>query len=278
MRPDPQQAPGAYASWLKAVSKSATFISPKTVNVGGRYHGPAKASADPAGSDNWSGYALSGAGVSSPFVYVEGDWNVPALVGAEPGKTTHSSYWIGLDGLGSSDVVQDGTNQDVTESNGNIYTSYWPWKEICCQEPEVAISNFNVRPGDEIYSSVWMGDANGNLTPWGGYGYFYFDDVTTGQYTWLRTQFNSGTFYAISAEWIMERPTFSFGLPDLSDYWFAVMQSPWAYTGDNTWVNFLSGGDGATIFQTTMYNGNDAISTVYPINGNAMQFVWMNYH
>jgi hypothetical protein len=35
MRPDPQKAPGAYASWLKAVSKPATFIPPKTVKVEG---------------------------------------------------------------------------------------------------------------------------------------------------------------------------------------------------------------------------------------------------
>ena len=42
MRPDPEKAPGAYASWLKDVSKPATLIPPKTVNVGGRYHDPAK--------------------------------------------------------------------------------------------------------------------------------------------------------------------------------------------------------------------------------------------
>jgi hypothetical protein len=275
LRPDPQGAPEKYASWLKAVSKPARFIPPKTVRLEGRYHGPAKGTADPGTSNNWSGYALYAA--SSPFDYVQGDWNVPATVGGEAGTTTHSSYWIGLDGWGSSDVVQDGTNQDVSDSDGIAYASYWPWTEICCQEPETAIANFSVNPGDEIYSVVWMGDADGNLNPWGGHGYFWFEDETTGQYTYLSTQFNSGTFYGKSAEWIMERPRFSFGLPDLSDYYYAVMQDPWAYTGDNTWGNYLNGGDGATSYQITMYNGNDALSTVYPINSNEMEFIWLNY-
>jgi hypothetical protein len=299
MRPDPQKAPGAYSTWLKAVSKPSTFISPKTVNMEGRYHGPVKASsiardskdvdaresgpaADPYGSNNWSGYALSGLGVTSPFTAIEGDWNVPQIVGGEANTSTHSSYWIGIDGFNTSDVVQDGTNQDVIASDGYLYTSYWPWKEICCQETEQAISNFSVHPGDEIYSMVWMADANDNLNPWGGYGYFYFEDVTTGQYTTLSTRFNSGNFYAISAEWIMERPSFSFGLPDLSDYSWAVMRDPWAYTMDGStgygWVNYLNGGQAAGIYQIDMYNGNDELSTVYPIDSNSMVFYWLNYH
>jgi hypothetical protein len=83
LRPDPQKAPGAYANWLKAVSKPATFIPPKTVNVEGRYHGPVKNSADSSipvnianaaaasyPTANWSGYALYGG--PSPFVSVFG--------------------------------------------------------------------------------------------------------------------------------------------------------------------------------------------------------------
>jgi hypothetical protein len=276
LRPDPQHSPGAYANWLKAVSKPATFIPPKTAHVEGRFHGPAKVGAEPGSSNNWSGYAPYGS--SSPFTWVVGDWNVPATVGGEANTTTHSSFWIGLDGWGSNDVVQDGTNQDVTVSDGIAYRTYWPWTEIWPQELETAISNFSVNPGDEIFSEVWMGDSNGNLNPNGGYGYFWFEDVTTGQYTYLSTQYNSGTFTGISAEWIMERPIFSFGLPDLSDYWYAVMRDPWAYTADNTWVNYLNGGDGATSYQLTMYNGNDALSTVLPIDSNTMEFIWLKYH
>ena len=290
-RPDQQQAPGAYANWLKAVSKPATFIPPKTVTVEGHHHGPAKVSADPGGtakvgntpgaSTNWSGYVLSSLGVSKPFDWVVGLWNVPATVGGEEGTTSWSSFWIGLDGWESSDVVQDGTNQNVMVSGGIAYRTYWPWKEIWPQELEQVISNFSIYPGDEIYSEVYMGDANGNVNPWGGYGYFWFEDVTTGQYTFLSTQFNSGTYYGNNAEWIMERPSVhgvNGNYDDLSDYWYAVMQDPYAGTSDGYYTGYLGPGEGDSIYQLTMYNGNDALSTVYPINSNEMLFIWENYH
>jgi hypothetical protein len=276
-RPDPKRAPGAYASWLRAVSKPATFIPPKTVNVEGRHHGPAKVGNDPGGSANWSGYALSGLGVSSPFDRVVGLWNVPGLVSGENWTTTYSSFWIGLDGWDSGDVVQDGTTQDETVWNGIAYKTYYPWKEIWPQEYEQELSNFGVSPGDEIYSEVAMVDSNGNLTPWGGYGSFLFEDLTTGQYTHLSTQFNSGTYYGVNAEWIMERPIISGGYPDLSDYWFAVMQDPYAGTWDGNYTGYLGPGEGDVSYQLTMYNGNDALSTVYPINSDEMEFIWLNY-
>ena len=289
-RPDQQQAPGAYADWLRAVSKPATFIPPKTVTVEGRHHGPVKVFAGPGGpakvgntpggSTNWSGYVLSGLGVSKPFDWVEGLWNVPATVGGEEGTTSWSSFWIGLDGWDSSDVVQDGTNQNVTVSDGIAYRTYSPWTEIWPQELEQTISNFNINPGDEIYSEVYMGDANGNVNPWGGYGYFWFEDLTTGQYTFLSTQFNSGTYYGNNAEWIMERPSIngvSGDYDDLSDYWYAVMQDPYARTSDGYYTGYLGPGEGDNSYQLTMYNGNDALSTVYPINSNEMLFLWENY-
>jgi hypothetical protein len=114
MRPDPQKAPGAYASWLKAVSKPATFTPPKTVNVEGRSHGRAQISAGAntqsarlatsdtttpisSGSEYESGYLLSF--FTRPFVWIEGQWNVPALVGGEEGGVTSSDLGIGLENV-----------------------------------------------------------------------------------------------------------------------------------------------------------------------------------
>jgi hypothetical protein len=284
LRPDPQKAPGAYASWLKAVSKPATFIPPKTVKVEGRYHGPAKISADagtaPSGSPNWSGYAQYAGVNQSPFVWIQGDWNVPALVGGENGTSTYSAFWIGLDGWVTNDVVQDGTEQDAIVYDGFTYVYYYPWAEISPQDQSVmAISNFSVNPGDEIYSQVAMGDSNGNLNPNGGYAYFWIDDVTTGQSTFFSTPFNSGIFSGSSAEWIMAR-TYSSdrSLYDLSDYWYAVMRDPWAYTYNGNYVNYQVPAFGGVTNQVTMYNGNDILSTVYPIDSNTMEFIWSNYH
>jgi hypothetical protein len=301
LRPDPQKAPGAYASWLKAVSKPATFIPPKTVKVEGRYHGPAKISADaghspsqaaagsvaapgtaPQFSPNWSGYVQYAGVNQSPFVWIQGEWNVPALVGAEYGTSTYSAFWIGLDGQGgTNDVVSAGTAQDAIAYDGFTYFYYYPWTEIFPQEEELAISNFGVNPGDEIYSQVAMGDSNGNLNPNGGYAYFFFDDVTTGQSTFFSTPFNSGIFSGISAEWIMERPAMSVGVPpypDLSDYGYAVMWVPWAYTYNGNYVNYQVPAFGGVNLPQTMYNGNDILSTVYPIDSNTMEFIWSNFN
>ncbi len=279
MRPDPNHSPSAYAAWLKAVSKPAQFVSPKLVNVPGRFHGPIKKENTPAGSSNWSGYALYGG--PSPFDWVEGEWYVPTTYGGESNTTVYSSLWIGLDGWGSDNVVQDGTEEDVTVWDFLFFKitsrTYYPWKEICCQEPEVVLSNFNVNPGDEIFSEVWMGDAYGNLDPNGGYGYFWFEDVSTGQYAYLSTPFSSGTFTGSSAEWVMERPTIGGNLPDLADYSYAYMLYPYAYRADGVYRNYLDTSD-VTSEQITMYNGSNSLSTVVPIDSNTMEFFWLGYH
>jgi hypothetical protein len=65
MRPDPQKAPGAYASWLKAVSKPATLIPPKTVNLKGvNVEGVQPKSAQMRALDHTQTIIQTGAGTS----------------------------------------------------------------------------------------------------------------------------------------------------------------------------------------------------------------------
>ena len=288
MRPDPEKAPGAYASWLKDVSKPATLIPPKTVNVGGRYHDPAKISADAArisadagtvqnAQANWSGYVLYAGVNQSPFVWIEGDWNVPGLISGEDGTTTTSSLGIGLDGYGGTHGVYTGTEQNVLLQGGIFYASYYPWTAITAQEGTVVISNFSVNPGDEIYSQVAVGDSNGNLTPFGGYAYFYLADFTTGQSTYFSTPI-TGIFSGVSAEWILQRGSINGSFTDLADYWYAVMRDPWAYTYNNNYVNYQVAPFGGVSYEIAMYNGNDLLSNVYPIDSNTMEFIWSNFN
>ena len=278
-RPDPEKSPGAYAAWLRAVSKPATQVVPKLARMPNRYHGPLKIENGPAGSSNWSGYALVGS--SNPFDFISGRWNVPVTYGGELERPVYSALWIGLDGDGSDNVVQDGTGQDVLsyEHGSVIWTirAYYGWKEICCQEPEVRFSNFPVNPGDEISSYVWMADSTGNVTPYGTVAYFWFEDVTTGQYAYISTPFESGVFTGSSAEWIMERPTVDNVLPDLTNYSVAVMANPWAHRADNRWFGY-AGGDDVRSEQITMFNQSTALSTVFPLDINRMQFQWLAYH
>ncbi|MFZ0589687.1 MAG: G1 family glutamic endopeptidase, partial [Bryobacteraceae bacterium] len=285
-RPDPQKAPGAYASWLKAVSKPATLIPPKTVNVEGRSHGPAQISADastapygPYASPNWSGYVLYAGVNQSPFVFIGGEWNVPALVGAENGTSTFSELAIGLDGEHTNDIVEAGTEQEAIVQDGFTYFYYYPWTQTFPQQQTQAISNLTVNPGDQFYAEVWMADVNGNLNPYGGYANFYFGDSKTGQYTYFFEPITPGTFSGVSAEWILERPELNDGsYSDLANYYYAVMQGTFAEAYDGNYANYQMPPYGGVSYQETMYNGNDILSTVYPINSNTMEFIWSNFN
>jgi hypothetical protein len=279
-RPDPQRAPGAYASWLKAVSKPSTFIPAKMVN-GERYHGPAKIAADAGSSYNWSGYVAQGS--STPFYAVTGTWQAQIIFAQEVGIANASSFWVGLDGYGTSDLAQDGTTEQAyADSNGNTYNSLYLWSELLPQQTtEQPISNFPINPVDEIYSMVAIGDAYANPNLYGGYSWFFLEDITTGQSTFFSTQINSGTFAGGTAEWIMERPydvdTGSY--IDLSDYWLDTMGAPYAVTTDGTWVNFFNGGDGATSTQLTMIDySNDLLSVVDADQGTGFVVLWQNYN
>jgi hypothetical protein len=279
VRPDPEKSPDAYAAWLRAVTKPATRVMPKLVTMPSRYHGPLEIENGPAGSSNWSGYAL--VGTSSPFDFISGNWNVPVTYGSELGRTVYSALWIGLDGAGSNNVVQDGTGQDVLSFVSGpttwVLRSYYGWKEICCQEPEVRFSNFTVNPGDEIASYVWMGDSAGNVTASGDVAWFWFENVTSGQFAYVSTPFASGVFSGNSAEWIMERPSVNNGLTDLADYSVAVLWNPWAHRTDGRWYGY-SGGDEVISDQITMFNASSPLSTVMPIDNDHMQFQWLAYH
>jgi Peptidase A4 family len=307
VRPDPQKAPGAYASWLKAVSKPATFIPPKTVNVEGRPQGLAQNAgantqyARLANSDTTtqqfyaysayaSGYILDQA--TSPFDWIQGEWNVPAIVGGEEGTWTFSDFWIGLSPSSGENVsvpsvfvdgyVEVGTRAQAININGFTYATYYPWT-LSSQRFRV-ISNFVVNPGDDIYGEVWVTDAGGNFNPYGGYSNFYFWDLTTGQSTYLVEPITPGTFPGQSAVWLMSRiapgdGTFS----DLADYSFAVMRQPLARTGDGNFANYQGGVGVGRSAQVLMFAGNDIssfhlLSAVYPIDSNTMEFIWSNYH
>jgi hypothetical protein len=121
-RPDPQKAPEAYQGWLRAVSTPSVRIAPKAIRRTDRLRVPAKIEPSsavangPATSSSWSAFALNGG--ASPFNWVMGEWIVPAidpepLQGFTFNTQTYSALWIGLDGYGSCDVVQDGTEQDA---------------------------------------------------------------------------------------------------------------------------------------------------------------------
>lgn len=283
-RPDPVHAPDAFRTWLRAVTKAATFIEPRLVPNPGVTHTLERVTASAETTSNWSGYELRGS--SGSYTEVFGTWTVPQVIVAKPGAT-YSAFWIGLDGDGTSDLVQDGTEQNITEVCilGNIcftFTSYYAWTEFLPQQgTEQGLGGFSVSPGDEIYSSVIMCNTI-NLGPItlcfpqynGTDAQFVIENVTRSEYTAIYTPRGNTFVGGSEAEWIMERPAVNNSLPDLAAYGDAVMSGANACGSASSCTDYNSPPTGVSSVQITMKNGADVLSVVEPVTPTKMIFFW----
>jgi hypothetical protein len=107
---------------------------------------------------NWSGYAS----FNSTFSDVKGSWTQPSATCN--GKSTYSSFWVGLDGYNSSTVEQLGTEADCSHGK----PVYYAWWEMF---PNVShmIGAFTVTPGVSYTAEVQsVGGGNFTLTLSGG--------------------------------------------------------------------------------------------------------------
>jgi len=104
-------------------------------------------------SENWAGYAATGAAGS--LTSVSSSWAEPAVTCG--GTETFSSFWVGLDGDGTPTVEQTGTEADCAGGAA----SYQGWYEIFPNAP-VFFSN-PVQPGDAMSASV-VSDGDGTFT------------------------------------------------------------------------------------------------------------------
>jgi hypothetical protein len=292
LRPNPDEVPKAFNAWLRCVSMPAYRIEPHLVSNPDVTHGKRKQHA-PASSSNWCGFELlrhltfsptvgGGVGLSEPYDWVTGTWHVP-FVTSEPNTRTYSALWVGLDGDGTADLVQAGTEQEATNINlGFIQftlTNYYAWTEFLPQQPtEQVISNFTINPGDEIFTEVWVGGADGSLSLTGPFGRFFIMNMTTGGYAFVNTPRAPTSVSGREAVWIMERPTVGGGLPDLANYGSAVMYNASARKANSPrhqgYVPYL----GARNKQETMVNGADTLSTVTAIDSNSMRFDWKAFN
>jgi Peptidase A4 family len=138
-------------------------------------------------SENWSGYAAAGS--PGTFISVSAAWTQPAVTCTA--TETFSSFWVGLDGDGTTTVEQTGTEADCTGGAA----SYQGWFEIFPNAP-VFYDN-PVQPGDAMSASV-VADGNGLFT-------LTLTDSTQG---WTRTANQiSDTAQLGSAEVITEAPS-----------------------------------------------------------------------
>jgi Peptidase A4 family len=135
---------------------------------------------------NWSGYAS----INSTFSDVRGTWIQPTATCN--GKSTYSSFWVGLDGYNSSTVEQLGTEADCSHGK----PVYYAWWEMFPNASHT-ISFFTVTPGVS-YTAEVRSDGG--------------DDFTLTLSGGVNTPFTLTTVLGAepslsSAEWIAEAPS-----------------------------------------------------------------------
>ena len=141
-----------------------------------------------AESENWGGYAITGA--SGKITSVKMSWIVPA-VSCSLLTETYSAMWVGIDGFGTSTVEQTGTLSDCGLTGAN----YQAWYEF--YPAGLATIPDAVSAGDIISAQVTYSKTSGIYT-------VQISDHTK-SWTYKATGTVSGSEDG-SAEWIVERP------------------------------------------------------------------------
>jgi hypothetical protein len=180
---------------------------PAAARTGGAAHAPARFvpnhKISQSTSSNWSGYSA----INGRYTSVSASWTQPTA--SCTSATTYSSFWVGLDGDGSSTVEQTGTSADCS---GGV-PKYYAWYEMYPKFP-VNLS-LAIRAGDSIAGSVTT-DGGGRFT-------LTIRNTTTGQ-TFTTTQRLNRAKLA-SAEAIAEAPSGSGGVLPLTNFGTARFSS-----------------------------------------------------
>ncbi len=276
-RPNPITNQAEYSRWLDLVNSAPTMVAPHLIDDVESVHGPAHSN-QPGTSNNWSGYVITTAKSASKFAWIYGEWRVPRAY-AESGFASwdHSTMWVGIDGWGSADVVQDGTDQDTLTGFWIQTSSYDAWTEWYPINSQT-VSNFPVNPGDDIRAWTWVLDSGGHYSNSPTVGWYYLWNATENCAVELSTNEPSGTvFDGHAAEWVMERPTVLGSIASLAQY-----ASPTSLTGalayDLNGATHYYTSD--TSWQVTMVdnsNHNAVLSTVKPLSSSTMAFSWVNH-
>jgi len=201
-RPDPQAEPALFGLWKQFFASSKlTYLVPEFRVVEGLVHGPGKRVEDQATgtSSIWSGSVLQ-AGSGNSFRWIEGRWTVPNPYPSTNSGWDYCSQWVGIDGWGSGDVLQAGTETDAqqvgTVTQRNIY-AWWEWYPA----DTIVVSDIPVAAGDVFWCLICATSATT--------GSIFLRNVSSGASTWFTVNAPSNVQLAgDSAEWVVERPSF----------------------------------------------------------------------
>lgn len=220
-RPDAKTEPRLRTLWDRVMSRTQLWIAPEFEHHEHIKHGPARGSGrraltarrgspgvSNATSNNWSGAAdFSPAG--KPYGFVGGQWTVPSPNTRSDGAY-YASEWVGIDGWNSNDVLQAGTETQITKilfiTAEQVYT-WWEWFPA----GEVKINNLPVSAGDVMYCLICADTTSHAIV--------YFSNQSEGVGTRFEITPPRGTTLTGNvAEWIVERPTVGGSVANLTDY------------------------------------------------------------
>jgi hypothetical protein len=246
-RPDKEKHPELHATWHRMVSRPLTIIEPQFALRTDKQHGIRNTIANDT-STNWSG-AVSFAAKGDTATYVIGQWTVPDVVAPGLGSY-YCASWVGIDGDGSPDVLQAGTECDVISFG--FFTAkqtyvWWEWYP----NYEVQIANFPVTSGDVMFCAICVhSDTEAG---------FYLTNLTTGASTsFTKTAPQGTTLVGNCAEWIVEAPTVNGGQSALARYGDVYFDECIAGTKNHA---LLQGGDGDLITMVDASNKPISVPT-----------------
>lgn len=178
-------------------------------------------------SSNWSGYAET---CSAPYTGVGGSWVVPQV--SSPAGS-YSATWIGIDGFNNSDLIQTGTEQDVSSGGTPAYAAWWTTSSNNFVEQPItggctpaSSACGTVQAGDQITANI--SQASQGSSQW-------TITISDGS-TWSFTKALTYTGPGASAEWIVEAPTVGGRVGTLADY-----ASPLTFNPDSIAAGTISG-------------------------------------
>ena len=215
-RPDAATHPAQRAQWERRVARSYTRIEPEFVRNVGKVHGPVRRQATTASSPtstsgnaistNWSGSVVF-ASAGTTCSWIAGEWTVPDPCDPLGGESSYySAAWVGLDGDGSNDVLQAGTESSLIDGSRSIY-AWWEWYP----DHEIAVSNLPVAAGDLIFCLI-CADSTTTAS-------IYLTNDTTGQQVAFNVTAPDGArLEGNCAEWIVEAPSVGGNATTLPDY------------------------------------------------------------
>lgn len=146
-------------------------------------------------SRNWSGYVATGA----TYTAVSATWTVPT---PDPTVTGTDATWVGIGGVGSTDLIQAGTGATVA-ADGTV--TYEAWTETLPQSTRTV--GLAIHGGDTV--SVRIAEESSGL--WR----VTIENGTTGQSYATTLRYASSH---VSAEWIEEAPSIGRGIAPLDAF------------------------------------------------------------